>query len=129
MISCKILNDTIEINSYITWIRTAVELLLWCNILRCNILRCNIWRCNIWRCNIWQCNILGYNILQCNILQYNILWFNILPYNILEEIAPEQKEEPWEPFIPEKPCPVLYGFHAKDEGKFWVSMVCIVLIH
>jgi hypothetical protein len=39
----------------------------------------------------------------------------------------EEVEEPWMPYIPEKPSPILHGFHAKDEGKFWLSMVCITV--
>lgn len=35
----------------------------------------------------------------------------------------EEAEEPWQPYIPEKPSSILHGFHAKDEGKFWLSMV------
>lgn len=38
----------------------------------------------------------------------------------------EKKEEPWEPYSPEKPSPILCGFYAKEEGKFWLSMVCSV---
>jgi len=34
----------------------------------------------------------------------------------------------WTPYIPEKPSRILCGFHAKEEGKFWLSMVSIFAI-
>lgn len=39
-----------------------------------------------------------------------------------KEKTPE--EDTWEPYIPAEPSPILRGFHAKDQGKFWLSMVC-----
>jgi hypothetical protein len=47
---------------------------------------------------------------------------DILPAEETED-KDEEAEEPWMPYIPEKPSPILHGFHAKDEGKFWLSMV------
>ena len=41
----------------------------------------------------------------------------------VEEPIEEDEEEEWMPYIPEKPSPMLYGVHAKEEGKVWVSAV------
>jgi len=41
----------------------------------------------------------------------------------------EEELTPWTPYIPEKPSRILSGFHAKEEGKFWLSMVSVVCCH
>lgn len=39
---------------------------------------------------------------------------------IVEEVI---EDEDWEPWIPEEPSPILEGFHAKLQDRFWLSMV------
>jgi len=43
-----------------------------------------------------------------------------------EKKATAEAQELWTPYIPEKPSRILCGFHAREEGKFWLSMVCDV---
>jgi len=42
-----------------------------------------------------------------------------------EKKSSEEVLNLWTPYIPEKPSRILCGFHAKEEGKFWLSMVSI----
>jgi len=45
-----------------------------------------------------------------------------------EKKSTEEIGEPWTPYIPEKPSRVMCGFHAKEEGKFWLSMVSVSVL-
>ena len=42
-----------------------------------------------------------------------------------EEEEKKEEEEEWQPYIPDVPSPILHGFHSREEGKFWLSMVSI----
>jgi len=42
--------------------------------------------------------------------------------------AAEEVLNLWTPYIPEKPSRILCGFHAKEEGKFWLSLVSMFTV-
>jgi len=46
-----------------------------------------------------------------------------------EKKPSDEALELWTPYIPEKPSQILCGFHAKEEGKFWLSMVSVFIIY
>ena len=41
---------------------------------------------------------------------------------------PAEALERWTPYIPEKLSRIMCGFHAKEEGKFWLSMVSVLAV-
>jgi len=45
-----------------------------------------------------------------------------------EKKSLEEEVNLWTPYIPEKPSRILCGFHAKEEGRFWLSMVSIFTV-
>ena len=45
--------------------------------------------------------------------------YYVISYNIAEKLV----EEPWDPYYPATPSPIMFTKHSNEEGKFWISMV------